>query len=92
MGEAKVEVSFRTTSKMPLYQGSAEIDGEYGTLVLRRNGKYWLPLNKAIQVCADFPNNFTCGDSRVVQSKANVNAGANPFSGKPVCPIVLPQE
>ncbi len=62
-------VTFKQTDKLKTYQGSCTIGDKYGMLVIDTVGTYDLPDDKALQVCADFPDNFSSDDPRVKEAK-----------------------
>ena len=64
-----VEVKFTPTKAMPIYQGTCRVvDQATGKeskplLIIKEAGTYHLPRDKAAQVCADFPENFSSKES-----------------------------
>lgn len=63
-----VKVTFTPTKDMPIYQGSCPVDDPVTgkqtkvLIIMSEKGEYELPRDKAAQVCADFPENFSTKD------------------------------
>lgn len=62
----QVEVTFKPTDKMPIYQGTCRVTDPVTAkehkplLIIKEPGTYTMPREKAAQLCHDFPNNFSC--------------------------------
>lgn len=76
---ALIEVKFRPTDAMRVYQGTVKtLDPLTGKpvkpmLIISKPGKYSLPDHKAAQLCRDFPDNFSCD--------ASFDISGSPFEG-----------